>query len=219
MYKTGDLARWLPDGNLEFLGRKDTQVKLRGYRIELGEIEYALIIQENISQAFVTITEYKEEKYIVAYIVSKEELSIENTKSLLQEYLPNYMIPSYIVRISTIPLTPNGKIDRKSLPEIEMGQVRESEFIAARNNTEKKLVEIWEDFLEIEKISVMDNYFSLGGNSIQVVALLSRINTEFKTDFTVKSIFKTQTIEGISQLIDFKNRHEDVDSDYEEITI
>ncbi len=201
LYKTGDLARWLPSGHIEFVGRKDFQVKIRGYRIELGEIEFALTRQENIDQAVVTVVKDKEEQHLVGYFVSNEGLDVETIKHSLREYVPAYMIPHYLVSIDTIPLTPNGKVDHQSLPKVVIDDFVEKEYVAPRNEVEKQLVKIWEEVLAIEKIGITDNFFRLGGHSLKVTQLINRINKELSATIQVKEVFTYPTIASLSEKI------------------
>ncbi|UCH95501.1 MAG: amino acid adenylation domain-containing protein [Candidatus Aminicenantes bacterium] len=204
IYKTGDLARWLPDGNIEFLGRMDSQVKIRGFRIELGEIENQLIKHEGIKESIVILKEDENgEKYLCAYIVGlgpvEKTPAVSELKKYLFQELPGYMVPSYFVQIDKIPLTPNGKIDRKALPDpgIKLGEA----YIAPRNEEEQKLVQIWSEVLGIEKdiIGIDSNFFELGGHSLKANVLTSKIHKELGIKIPLAEIFKTPTIRGLSQ--------------------
>jgi len=210
IYKTGDLARWLWDGNIEFLGRIDYQVKIRGYRIETGEIEDRLLKHEQIKEAVVVVKETfrevherkdNEDKYLVAYIVGIGELLVSELREFLAGELPGYMIPSYFVLLDKIPLTPNGKIHRRALPEPEKRP--EEEYIAPENELEERLVEIWSELLGIEKesISMNANFFGLGGHSLKATVMVSRIHKELDVDIPLAEIFKTPTIRGLASLI------------------
>jgi amino acid adenylation domain-containing protein len=205
LYKTGDLGLWLPDGTIEFVGRKDTQVKVRGFRIELGEIENRLLTHGKIKEAVVLVREENNDKYLCAYIVAKpgETLPIDQTaiRKYLSNRLPDYMVPSYFVQLDRIPLTPNGKVDRKSLPApvLEAGEHYE----APRDPIEKKLVGLWTEILEVgnEKISIEANFFHLGGHSIKAMVLASRIHKEFNINVPLGEIFKTPHIRGLAAYI------------------
>ncbi|MDQ6531236.1 non-ribosomal peptide synthetase, partial [Flavobacterium sp. LHD-85] len=203
LYKTGDLGRWFEDGNIDFIGRTDNQVKIRGYRIELGEIESALQKHKNIdSNVVLAKTNHLGEKCLVAYVVSKEKLKISNLISHLQYMLPNYMIPSYFVQIDSLPLTPNGKIDRKALPNPEESRILSSaEYVAPRNDSEKKLAAVWKEVLQIEKIGIGDNFFELGGHSLKVTKLLSYVNREFNVKISFKDLFVNMIFEDQMQII------------------
>ncbi|WP_144504970.1 AMP-binding enzyme, partial [Bacillus pumilus] len=148
MYRTGDLARWLPNGNIEYLGRMDHQVKIRGYRIEIGEIEMALLNIKGVQEAIVIPKEQDNgEKALCAYFVAKRSYLINEMKEQLSELLPHYMIPSYLVQLKQMPLTPNGKIDRKLLPKPEEELQTGTEYVAPRNPVEETLTEIWQKVL------------------------------------------------------------------------
>ncbi|NIM15215.1 MAG: amino acid adenylation domain-containing protein [Candidatus Aminicenantes bacterium] len=205
LYKTGDLARWLPDGNIEFLGRMDFQVKIRGFRIELGEIESQLEKYNGIREAVVLAKEdQKGEKYLCAYIVSVDDcsLSVPELRQTLSQQLPAYMIPSYFVKLAKIPLTSSGKIARRALPESDV-PVGLEVYSAPRNQVEEKLVEIWSEVLGIgkEKISIDANFFQLGGHSLRATLLISRIHNEFNVKLSLREAFKTPTIRGLSECI------------------
>lgn len=163
MYKTGDLARWLPDGNVEFLGRIDHQVKIRGFRIETGEIETKLLENQNISEAVVIDREDKKgHKYLCAYIVARAKTNANELREYLSDHLPDYMLPSYFIQINKMPLTPNGKIDRKALPEPAGDVIAASGYEAPRNETEEKLAAVWQEVLDRDKIGINDNFLKSG---------------------------------------------------------
>jgi len=224
MYRTGDMGRWLPDGNIEFMGRKDEQVKIRGYRIELGEIENSLLQHPKIDNAVVvakTITEG--EKEMVAYVAAKELLNTTELMAHLGQYLPAYMVPSYFVQLEALPLTPNGKVDRKQLPDPDgMGMGTGVEYVAPSNETEEKLVEIWHEILGRDKIGIKDNFFDLGGHSLKATQLISKINMVFGVGISIQTVFQEPTIESIGQRIVFiqtqSKQKEDMD-DMQEIEI
>ncbi len=207
MYKTGDLVRWLPEGDIEFSGRIDHQVKIRGHRIELGEIVNQLLVHERVKEAEVVVKEKGTggEKYLCAYIVVDGELKVPGLKEHLSRRLPDHMIPSYFVKIDRLPLTSNGKIDWKTLPDPELG-VREGGYAAPRNQLEEKLVEIWSELLALEKkiIGIDANFFELGGHSLKAASLISRINKEFSVNMLLVEIFKTPTIRGLATYIENK---------------
>ncbi|AXG70213.1 tyrocidine synthase 3 [Kordia sp. SMS9] len=205
LYKTGDLARWLPDGNLEFLGRKDTQVKLRGYRIELGEIEYALNQQTDVDATVVVVQEEGQDKYLVAYLVTESAIDSTNLKETLRSYLPEYMIPQYFMKLEALPLTSNGKIDRKALPKVSIEGLGEREYIAPSTETERKLAEIWQEVLGVDKVGITDNFFELGGHSLKITQLINKINKELQSSLTVQQVFVSPTIKGLSKEITTTN--------------
>jgi tyrocidine synthetase-3 len=205
LYKTGDLARWLPDGNIEFLGRTDDQVKIRGYRIEPQEIQAILIHHGDIDDAIVFPVNAPlgviNEKHLCAYFIPKKELSDTELKQYLSNHLPDYMIPTYFMQIKKIPLTHNGKVDRKALP-VPTIKI-EGEYKAPRNEIEKKMVKIWSEILGIktDTISINADFFQLGGHSLKATALVSRIQKEFNLDVPLIEIFKRNTIESLSEYI------------------
>jgi len=207
LYKTGDLARWMPDGSIEFLGRIDNQVKIRGFRIELSEIEEQLLKHKDIESAVVIVKEFEEGiKILFAFIVTKKKLRVSEIRDFLLVTLPDYMIPSYFVEIEKIPMTPNGKIDRKALPIPEVK--REAEYIAPRDSIEKKLVEIWSQLLGSHEtpmenllIGINDNFFQLGGHSLKAANLISKIYKVFHVKVPLAEIFKKPTIRELSQYI------------------
>ncbi|HXQ73430.1 MAG TPA: amino acid adenylation domain-containing protein, partial [Pyrinomonadaceae bacterium] len=193
-YRTGDRVRYLADGNLEFLGRIDEQVKIRGFRIEPGEIETALTEHSSVSEAIVLACEDERgDKRLVAYIVSdrEHELSAGELRSYLSERLPEYMIPSYFVMLDTIPLTPNGKIDRRALPAPETDRPDlEGAFVAPRSVVEEMVAQIWTDVLGINRIGVHDNFFALGGHSLLATTIVTRLRQAFNIDLPLRTIFE-----------------------------
>ncbi|MGD2088698.1 MAG: amino acid adenylation domain-containing protein, partial [Candidatus Aminicenantes bacterium] len=179
MYMTGDLGKWLPDGNIEFLGRIDHQLKIRGIRIELGEIENILLSHHEIKETVVVskATE-RGDAYLCAYIISNKEIQVSELRKYLSTYLPHYMIPSYFVKLAKIPMTAHGKIDRNSLPEPEELILRDDvHYIPPATVMEKKLVEIWEKVLGRNNIGINENFFLMGGDSIKAIQIISRMNS------------------------------------------
>jgi iturin family lipopeptide synthetase A len=209
LYRTGDLARWLVDGNIEFLGRIDQQVKIRGFRVELGEIEYQLLKHDRIKEVLVTARDdVAHGKQLCAYFVSDNEPSISQLRNDLAKELPEYMIPSYFVYLEAFPLTPQGKIDRRSLPAPEVKVY--GEYIAPRDEIEKKLAEIWTRILGIEKseIGIDSGFFQLGGNSLKATVLKSRIHKELNVVVQLADIFKNPAIRGLCEHIRGSEIHE-----------
>jgi len=203
IYKTGDLARWLPNGELECLGRIDNQVKLRGHRIELGEIENVLLDHEAIvdAAADVSISELGE-KELIAYIVSEEKLIVNHLRGFLLNYIPQYMIPTQFVLVEKLPLTLNGKLDRKSLSALNDGTgIVAMEFVAPSNKIERQLVLIWQEVLGMDTIGVTNDFFQLGGHSLKAVRMLSSVNKEFKINIDIPSVFELRTISEMAKLI------------------
>jgi aryl carrier-like protein len=192
IYRTGDLARWLPDGKIEFLGRMDNQVKLRGFRIELGEIESWLSGYDGIEEAVVIMTGKEGEQQLAAYYVAGGDIPETGLREYLAQRLPVYMLPSYYIRLMKMPLTPNGKLDRRSLPA-PMQSAASSEYLAPGTKEEDLLSQVWSAVLKVERIGVNDNYFSLGGDSIKSIQIRSRLQAE-GFELTIKDIFVYQTI-------------------------
>jgi len=209
LYRTGDLARWLADGNIEFLGRIDTQVKIRGYRIELEEIQSQLLNHEKIQQAVViTGEEENQVKYLCAYVVCKKKLEFSRLNDYLSRYLPGYMIPSYVMTLKEIPLTANGKIDRKKLPPPQITPT--AKYSQPRNQVEKKLAEIWLDILSTDAShssqfnsspGIDDDFFELGGHSLKATVLAAKIHKEWGVKIPIADIFKKPTIRGLAKII------------------
>jgi amino acid adenylation domain-containing protein len=204
IYKTGDLGRWLADGTIEFIGRKDDQVKIRGYRVELGEIESILKSHPEIESAVVTARSNKEgEKEIVAYVVSREPLNAANIRSHLSMTLPAYMLPGHYVTLAALPLTSNGKIDRKKLPDPEdFGMQSGEEHVTPGTNTEKQLVKIWEEVLGKTQIGVQTSFFNLGGNSLKIIKMSQMVNQKFGVSFSIDKFFEYLTIRDIARVIE-----------------
>jgi amino acid adenylation domain-containing protein/non-ribosomal peptide synthase protein (TIGR01720 family) len=186
MYKTGDLSRWLKDGNIEYLGRKDAQVKVRGFRIELGEIEHQLNQHPAIRESVVVMHADGERKELVAYYASGTVLTSASLRSYLLETLPEYMIPAYFCHLHEMPLTSNGKLDRKRLPSVNFS--RENRYEIPTDEEEKLLASIWSSVLGVKEVGVSDNFFSLGGDSIKSIQICSRLRNEGYI-LTVKDIF------------------------------
>ncbi|RUT69553.1 amino acid adenylation domain-containing protein [Flavobacterium cupreum] len=200
MYDTGDLGRWLPDGNIEFLGRNDQQVKIRGFRIELGEIEARLAeYSEEIKQVVVEVKQVNAEKVLVAYYTAQSEIDKAAIRNYLLNKLPEYMVPSFYVVLDNLPLTPNGKTDRKALPGISGEDVIRTAYIAPKSETEQKIAAIWQEVLGLEKVGITDNFFELGGNSISAINTIFKMNQEFSTSYPADSLFRFNTIAEIIQ--------------------
>ncbi len=204
LYKTGDLVRYLPDGVIEYIGRTDQQVKLRGFRIELEEVEKVLNQHPTVLQVVVLLKDDEGGKHLVAYVVlNSEEKDSEELRSFLETKLPNYMIPSAFVMLDTIPLTPNGKIDRNALLELDISaNSLDKDFVAARNSMEKTLVGIWKDILEIETLGIYNNFFELGGDSLMATQISSRIREIWEIDLSLHSLFERPTIAKLSEYIE-----------------
>lgn len=200
MYKSGDLAKWLPDGNIEFLGRKDHQVKIRGFRIETGEIEVQLQKHGSILEA-VVIPRGDEDKYLCAYFTAREELAIAEIKDFLARRLPDYMIPLYFMQLDSMPLTSNSKINIKALPDPDGRQSLGVKYAEPKNEVEEELAAIWKDILGMEKIGIDDDFFELGGHSLKATALVTNIHKSFNVEIQLKEIFEIPTIRGLAARI------------------
>ena len=201
LYKTGDLARYLPDGNIEYLGRIDNQVKIRGFRIELGEIEAVLgqHVQEN---AVIVHETSATDKRLVAYIVPHQEQTLENTelRAFLKERLPDYMVPSALVTLDALPLTPNGKIDRRALSILSVSHDHsEEQFVAPRTPEEELLAGIFAEVLSAPQVGVHDNFFELGGHSLLATQVMSRIRDTFEVELPLRELFESPTIGDLSE--------------------
>ncbi|HLP62221.1 MAG TPA: amino acid adenylation domain-containing protein, partial [Candidatus Deferrimicrobium sp.] len=201
-YKTGDLARWLADGNVEFLGRMDYQVKMRGFRIELGEIENKLLEHPDIKEALVVHrTDVNNNDYLCGYFISDKNIDVDGLRNFLGKMLPDYMVPWFYTQLKQFPLSANGKIDRKALPDPDIFE--EAPYAAPRNKNERKMIELWADILSVDKerIGIDSRFFDLGGNSLKAIILTTRMHKLFDVKLNMADIFKIQTIRNISELI------------------
>jgi len=198
LYRSGDLVRYLPDGNIEFLGRIDHQVKVRGFRIELGEIEAVLNHHPDIRDAVAIVREDKPgDKRLVAYLIAEsgKELTVGELRSHLRERLPEYMVPSAFMILNEFPLSPSGKVDRKRLPAPDLSRPElGSEFVAPRNETEEKLTAICAELLNLKRVGVYDNFFELGGHSLLATQFISHIREEFQVELPLRTLFESPTI-------------------------
>jgi len=205
LYKTGDKARYLVDGNIEFLGRLDYQVKIRGFRIELGEIEAALVQQPMVYQtAVVARADGRKSKRLVAYVVPTQDQAptVSELRLFLKEKLPDYMVPAHFVTLDALPLTHNGKVNRRDLEKRPLiGAALDEGFVAPRNPVELELVRIWQELLEVNPIGVRDNFFDLGGHSLLAVRLMSRIEARFAGNLPLTTLFKSPTIEELARVV------------------
>ena len=200
LFRTGDRAQYSADGNLEFLGRTDFQVKVRGFRIELGEIEAVLVRQPQVRDAVVQLREDTPgDPRLVAYVVTQgEPLAAAELRAALKQQLPDYMIPVAFAQLPALPLTPNGKLDRKALPAPER-EYSEAEYRAPRTPMEKALADIWTEVLNRPRVGIDDNFFDLGGHSLLAVRLMSRIRFDLNIDMSVRQLFDTPTVSGLAQ--------------------
>ncbi|NCT61530.1 MAG: amino acid adenylation domain-containing protein [Microcystis aeruginosa G13-01] len=202
LYKTGDLARYLPDGNIEYVGRIDNQVKIRGFRIELGEIEAVLSQNQAVQSSCVIVREDNlGDKRLVAYVVLQPEINLTTNeiRQFLRAKLPDYMVPTAFVLLDTFPLTPNGKIDRRALPVPDLQS--QGEYIAPRNPIEEKIAQIWAEVLKLERVSIEDNFFELGGHSLLATQVISRCQEAFEIALPLRYLFESPTIAQLSAVI------------------
>ncbi|NHN25921.1 amino acid adenylation domain-containing protein [Flavobacterium jejuense] len=202
MYKTGDFAKRLNDGTLMFSGRKDDQVKINAFRIELGEIENQLSKHELINQTVVVVKEKEGDKSIVAYYTANEEIDSSNLKSFIAKSLPDYMLPSFFIRLEKMPLTSNGKTDKKALPDPE---IKESEnYVAASTVTEKKLLKIWSEILKVDQdeISITKNFMEMGGHSIKIILMLNKVSKELNAKVSMNDAFDNLDIRSLAAHIE-----------------
>ncbi len=206
MYKTGDLARLMTDGNMEYIGRVDHQVKIRGYRIEIGEIENKLLQHQAVKEALV-ISKADEEgnNYLCAYVVPDNTIENEDLRRFLGKELPEYMVPSYFMHIDSIPLTANGKVDTKALPEPKQSLVREGIYQAPENDIQRKMAEAWQAVLGVQHIGINDNYFSLGGDSIKAIQISSKLS-QMGISVNIKDILTYQTISDLCLNVDITDK-------------
>ena len=204
LYKTGDLARWSADGSIEYIGRKDHQIKIKGNRIELGEIETKILSKTNIKQAVVTVLDYNDEKVIAAYYVaSNEDETVDKValRDALSKELPFYMLPNYYIEIDEIPLSSNGKIAASKLPGITEEDVIKETFIAPSTKEEEILASVWKDVLGREEISIKDNFYNLGGDSIKSIQIGSRLN-QIGYKLGVEHMLKNPVLEDLAKYLE-----------------
>jgi amino acid adenylation domain-containing protein len=205
IYKTGDRARYFADGRVEVLGRNDHQVKIRGFRIELGEIEHALQSLTDVLEAAVVIHDDGDDKRIIAYLVPVPGvlLTPAELRGLLLQTLPDYMIPAAFVMIEKLPITPNGKVDRKALPAPDMAAARKSrDIVPPESQTQIRLAALWETLLKVTNVGIHESFFDLGGHSVLAVRLMAQIRSSFGADLALHNIFRTPTIAGLASLIE-----------------
>jgi amino acid adenylation domain-containing protein/non-ribosomal peptide synthase protein (TIGR01720 family) len=198
LYKTGDRVRWNLEGKLEFLGRMDDQVKIRGYRIELGEIEEVLAQAPGVRQAVVLVHEEEENKRLVSYAVGGEDFDRDAALAYLKDKLPEYMVPGILVQVQEIPLTPNGKVDKKKLLEALLSTSSSTSYAAPRNPLEESLARIWSELLDAPNVGIHDDFFALGGHSLLAIRVLSAIRHELGIEVTIREIFEYPTIAQLS---------------------
>jgi amino acid adenylation domain-containing protein len=205
MYATGDLVKYLPGGDIEFIGRVDDQVKIRGYRVELGEIESILQQSDLVSQGVVLGREDKQgNRRLVGYIVAQGQYDKEGIVSYLHGKLPEYMIPSVLVQVEQLPLTANGKVDRKALPDPDMSEMLSGQYAAPQSEVEKVLAGIWQDILEVDQVGVHDDFFELGGHSLLAMRLISEVRRKFAVGIEIKDLFHYVTISKLSKYLEVR---------------
>ncbi|MGZ4123605.1 MAG: non-ribosomal peptide synthetase, partial [Tumebacillaceae bacterium] len=200
LYKTGDLVRYLPDGNLEFIGRMDNQVKINGVRMELGEIEAVLAQHPAVKSCAVLLREdVPGSKRLVAYVVAATAVTGSDLRAAMKELLPENMIPSAFVLLEEFPLTPSGKVDRRALPmPTDTLTAMEQRYVAPRNTTEEVLVLIWKELLGLEKVGVETNFFEVGGNSLTAMSMISKVRETFAVNVPTQKMFSLTTISGMA---------------------
>ncbi len=202
LYRTGDRARWLADGTVEFLGRVDFQVKLRGHRIELGEVETALREQPSVREAVALVREYGPgDQRLVAYVVASESVDGAELRSALKTRLPEPMVPAAVVVLPAFPLTPSGKVDRKALPLPGVAP-RSEGFVAPRTEAERRLAELWTRTLGVERVGVTDSFFELGGHSLLATQLVSRVRGTFGVELPLRAVFEAPTLEALARRVE-----------------
>ncbi|WP_308907806.1 non-ribosomal peptide synthetase [Pseudomonas canadensis] len=207
LYRTGDLARRRSDGVLEYVGRVDHQVKIRGYRIELGEIEARLHEQPEVRDAAVGVQEGVNGKHLVGYLVAADEAlnpseRLDRIKQRLRAELPEYMVPLHWLWLDRLPLNANGKLDRKALPALEIGQLQSQDYLAPRNELETTLAAIWAEVLKVERVGVQDNFFELGGHSLLATQIASRVQKTLQRDVPLRAMFECSTVGELAEYID-----------------
>ncbi len=207
LYRTGDVGRYLPDGNIEFLGRVDHQVKVRGFRIELGEIESLLEQHSEIRQAVVVVRGEGSDKQLVSYLVAAPEKSppVEELRLYLSQKLPAYMVPSFYVELESLPLTPNGKVDRRALPEPTLITEVGDEFLAPRDPIELHLAQLWESLLGVRPVGRRDNFFELGGHSLLAVRMVANIEKVYGKRLPLATLFEAPTVERVARALKDRN--------------
>ncbi|MDQ3845718.1 MAG: non-ribosomal peptide synthetase [Bacteroidota bacterium] len=205
LYRTGDLARWLPDGNIEYLGRIDDQVKIRGYRIELGEIENVLQVCKLVKQAVVVAKEDKQSnKRLVGYVVPQKPFNKEDIILYLQTKLPEYMVPHLWVELEQLPLTHNGKIDKKALPNPDTDELSSYTYVAPRTAIEEQLAAIWQELLGVDRVGIYDNFFELGGHSLLAMQMVSHIERKLLFSIPIHILFRFTSISDLSKYLELQ---------------
>ncbi len=212
LYRTGDQARYLPSGAIEYIGRLDHQVKLRGFRIELGEIEFALTQHPDVHQAIVLVREDRRGgssgAQLVAYVVPRQGVSLSphTLRQDIAQRLPDYMIPALFMSIEALPVTPNGKVDRAALPAPAWIESRTESYVAPRTATEEDLARLWEDILENAPVGIYDDFFALGGHSLLAMRVIAGVADAFGVTLPVRAIFEDPTLAALAERIEQARR-------------
>jgi acyl-coenzyme A synthetase/AMP-(fatty) acid ligase/acyl carrier protein len=204
LYKTGDLGRWRLDGNVEFIGRIDHQVKVRGYRVELGEIEAALSDYPGVDQAVVIAREVEGDRQLTAYVLpgGGAELEAAALRVHLAARLPEYMVPSFLMIVAGLPLTANGKLDRRALPAPDERAGLGVRYVGPRTATEDAVAQIWAELMQLERVGVQDNFFDLGGHSLMAARVMTRVCEDFAVELPLRSLFEGPTVEALADRIE-----------------
>ncbi|MEM8907741.1 MAG: condensation domain-containing protein, partial [Bacteroidota bacterium] len=207
LYRTGDLARWLPDGNIEYKGRKDNQLKVNGFRVELGEVEYRLSQSPDILEAVVLAQKDQlGSNRLLAYVVTQGEFDRKRIERHLQQAVPAYLIPSFWVPLNALPISATGKVDRQALPAVDLTALLAENYIAPSTETEKQLVAIWQDLLELDQVGVDDHFFEIGGHSLLGVRLISAIRVKMGQELQVRDLFKFPKVRQLALHLDTQNQ-------------
>ncbi|MFH0070851.1 amino acid adenylation domain-containing protein, partial [Peribacillus sp. NPDC056705] len=209
MYRTGDLARWLPDGNIDYLGRIDDQVKIRGHRIEPNEVAQQLLSHEAVKEiAVIAVTDEEERTDLCAYLVANREWSIQELRQHMMSELPEYMVPSYFIEVEEIPLTPNGKIDKKALPKPDGEIWTGAEYVAPENEMQHMLAGIWQDVLKVNRVGIHDNFILSGGHSLKLAMLRSRIFMKFHVELSFEELLQHPVLKQQAEYIQRLDKQE-----------
>ncbi|GMN04614.1 hypothetical protein MTsPCn5_00020 [Croceitalea sp. MTPC5] len=214
IYKTGDIVRYLKDGNLEFIGRDDDQVKVRGHRIELSEIEHVLSSYDSVERVSAQVREYNgSEKKLIAYFVSRKKENTNELKKYLSERLPSYMLPHFFVQLKEFILTTNGKIDRLAMPNPEGLHITKGvDYIAPRTMAEKQIAKIWKEALKVNKVGIKSNFFNIGGDSIILIQVANRLKRDLEKDVDIQKFYQDPTIEGLAAYFNQNSSHKEKES-------
>jgi acyl carrier protein len=203
LYKTGDLSRYLPDGNIEFLGRNDQQIKIRGYRVEPGEIEAEIARHEAVREAAVVVhDDSRGGKRLVGYVVTHAQspLTGNELRAYLRDRLPEYMIPATFMTLDEMPLTTSGKVDRRALPAPQQSRPDlDKQYAAPQNEIEQKIAAIWQEVLQVERVGIHDNFFDLGGHSLLILQMQGKLHEQLQSDLSMVEMFKHPTVHSLAE--------------------